>query len=193
MCVRPALRPRWDLRAWPKQRLGVAVEITDVAGSHDDCISGLHHTARALAVYASPGGSPPLPMSGTRRKTRFRPVANRYRAGLGTRWVALRGFKVALSPPLPGFAWRNCRCRLRHRVESWLGHRWIDLRIDASWRIGRAIPANDQRRDGVTADDRTDGGNGIKKGHRLALTVVVRRFHDSGFGRVVRPWYFDPL
>ena len=116
MCVRPALRPRRDLRAWPKQRLGVAVEITDVAGSHNDCISGLHHTARALAVYASPGGSPPLPMSGTRRKTRFRPVASRYRAGLVTRWVALRGFKVALSPPLPGFAWRNCSCRLQFHL-----------------------------------------------------------------------------
>ena len=39
------------------------------------------------------------------RKTRFRPVASLYRAGLATRWVPLQGFSNASSllPPCPSF------------------------------------------------------------------------------------------
>ena len=57
-CMRPALRPRWDLRARPLRHFGAAGGLFDVNGSHDLNITGLHHTAHALAVYASPVGSP---------------------------------------------------------------------------------------------------------------------------------------
>ena len=50
-------------------------------------LSRLNHTASAVAVYASPSGSPL-----SRRKTRFRLLAMRYRVGLVTHKVALKGF-----------------------------------------------------------------------------------------------------
>ena len=57
-----------------------------------------------LTVYASGRGYPRL------RKTRFRLVANLYRVGLLTHWVALKGFYLFQAPRLPpflGFAWRD--------------------------------------------------------------------------------------
>jgi hypothetical protein len=69
-----------DLRAGPVrvfalQHLGVAFRQCNGVGSNDD-ISGLHHTAYTLAVYASQPGSTSGP-----RKTRFRLVASLVRAG----------------------------------------------------------------------------------------------------------------
>ena len=40
------------------RRFGVAFRFCDDVGSHDSLLSGLNHTARALAVYASQPGSP---------------------------------------------------------------------------------------------------------------------------------------
>ena len=60
-------------------------------------ISGLNHTARSLAVYASQCRVTPAP-----RKTRFRLLARLCRAGLVTRKVPSKGFRLSL-PPFPSF------------------------------------------------------------------------------------------
>jgi hypothetical protein len=67
-------------------------------------LSRLNHTALGLAVYASPGA-----VTHTRRKTRFRPLAKRYRTGLITRRVLMKGFRVAsyISSSLPKLSWRK--------------------------------------------------------------------------------------
>ena len=57
-------------------------------GSHESIqLSRLNGTALGLAVYASSGT-----VARTRRKTRFRPLARRYRTGLVTRRVVTKGF-----------------------------------------------------------------------------------------------------
>ena len=72
-------------------------------GSRDDWLSGLDHTALALAVYASPGG-----FARTGRKTRFPLLARLYGTGLVTRRVPTKGFRhasymfVLLPQALPG-------------------------------------------------------------------------------------------
>jgi hypothetical protein len=58
-------------------------------GSPREVISGLHHTASGLAVYASQCGIAPAP-----RKTRFRLLAKLCRTGLVTRRVPTKGFHV---------------------------------------------------------------------------------------------------
>ena len=67
-------------------------------------LSRLNGTALGLAVYASPGA-----VTRIRRKTRFRPLAKRYRTGLTTRRVPLKGFKIAScdSSSFPKLAWRK--------------------------------------------------------------------------------------
>src|SRR5438477_7964472 len=64
-------------------------------------ISGLNHTACALAVYASQGGL-------LHRHARLASgwLASLVRAGMITRWVLPKGFRF-LHPPFPGFAWRT--------------------------------------------------------------------------------------
>ena len=54
----PALRPRRDLCVRPLLRFGVAFRSVYSVGSRDKHLSGLHHTAHPLAVYASQDGSP---------------------------------------------------------------------------------------------------------------------------------------
>ena len=58
MCLCPALGPRQDRlrQAMAASRLGPRSQHDE--GSHIAVISGLHHTALALAVYASPVGLP---------------------------------------------------------------------------------------------------------------------------------------
>lgn len=83
-------------------------------------LSGLHHTAWTLAVYASPPGLP------GQRKTRFRLLAKLCRAGF--RLPA--GFQYRVSamitsrPPCRGLSWRTERARVR----AWLGD-LVDLLV----------------------------------------------------------------
>jgi hypothetical protein len=61
MCLRPALRPRRDRRYRDKAKLrqvGTAPRTAYREGSPREVISGLDNMASALAVYASPRGSP---------------------------------------------------------------------------------------------------------------------------------------
>ena len=58
LCACPALRPRRDLCARPSRRFGAAFRHYYDVGSHNKPLSGLHHTACALAIYASSPGSP---------------------------------------------------------------------------------------------------------------------------------------
>ena len=73
-------------------------------GSHEFQLSRLNRTALGLAVYASSGA-----VARTRRKTRFRPLAKRYRTGLATRRVPLKGFRGAsyISSSFPKLSWRK--------------------------------------------------------------------------------------
>ena len=58
LCLCPVLRPRQDRSVRPYDVYGVAPVYGDNKGSHDEALSGLHSRAWALAVYASPLGSP---------------------------------------------------------------------------------------------------------------------------------------
>ena len=58
VCLRPVLRPRQDRRTRPLRCVGTAPAQCHDEGSHESVISGLNHTASALAVYASQGGLP---------------------------------------------------------------------------------------------------------------------------------------
>jgi len=84
----PVLRPRQD-----RTHQAIAVcrhgpRYVHNEGSHDSIqLSRLNGTALGLAVYASSGT-----VARTRRKTRFRPLARRYRTGLVTRRVVTKGF-----------------------------------------------------------------------------------------------------
>ena len=100
----PVLRPRQDRtrQAIATCRHGPRYDHNE--GSHDNSLSRLNRTASGLAVYASPDA-----VTRTGRKTRFRPLAKRYRTGLVTRRVPMKGFRVApyISSPFPKLAWRN--------------------------------------------------------------------------------------
>src|SRR5438093_6717438 len=88
-------------------------------------LSRLNGTALGLAVYASP-----VAVTRTRRKTRFRPLAKRYRTGLTTRRVPLKGFKIAScdSSSFPKLAWRKDILEFsrnpKHVSPSWPGGYW---------------------------------------------------------------------
>ena len=84
--------------ARPLRRAGMAPAMSTAKAPTKTQLSRLNGTASGLAVYASPGA-----VTHTRCKTRFRPLARRYRAGLNTRRVPLKGFRVAsyASSPFP--------------------------------------------------------------------------------------------
>jgi hypothetical protein len=87
MCLRPALGPRRDRSARPLRQIDTAPRIGNDEGSPRRVISGLNHTASALAVYASPGELP--------HKTQDSLLAagQLYQAGLITRRVPTKGFR----------------------------------------------------------------------------------------------------
>ena len=76
--------------ARPLRRVGVAPAMSTAKAPARFQLSRLNRTALGLAVYASPGA-----VTRTRRKTRFRPLAKRYRTGLVTRRVPSKGFRIA--------------------------------------------------------------------------------------------------
>jgi hypothetical protein len=87
MSLCPVLRPRQDRahQAIAVCRHGPRSDHNE--GSHEFIqLSRLNRTASGLAVYASSGVLP------RRRRTRFRPLAKRYRTGLVTRSVVTKGF-----------------------------------------------------------------------------------------------------
>ena len=73
--------------ARPLQRVGMAPAMSTAKAPTKFQLSRLNGTALGLAVYASPGA-----VTRIRRKTRFRPLAKRYRTGLVTRRVVTKGF-----------------------------------------------------------------------------------------------------
>ena len=79
------------------------------------CLSGLHHTACGLPVYASQGRSP-FP---TQHSV---PAAGQLcRAGLDTRWTPLRGFRCLCHPsssPKLCLAHRDCIQKIRFTTEQ---------------------------------------------------------------------------
>jgi hypothetical protein len=85
-CTCPALRPRWDRSRQaelPLRRADAAFRNYPMPSAPTTVrLSGLHHTACTLAVYASQWGSPLPP-----RKTRFRLPATLCRAGFAARRV----------------------------------------------------------------------------------------------------------
>jgi hypothetical protein len=84
----PVLRPRQDRTRQALAACRHGPRYVHNEGSHDPYhLSGLNRTASGLAVYASSGA-----VTRTRRKTRFRPLARRYRTGLVTRRVVTKGF-----------------------------------------------------------------------------------------------------
>jgi hypothetical protein len=111
----PALRPRRDLRArpWVYGKSGPGLRtfrrtrlprtmpaslLANIPTTRRYCLPYIHTTS-APTTNLFRGSITQL------RKTRFRPVASLYRAGLATRWVPLQGFSNASSllPPCPSF------------------------------------------------------------------------------------------
>ena len=88
----------------PLRRVDMAPAMSTAKAPTKFELSRLNRTASGLAVYASPDE-----VTRTRRKTRFRPLAKRYRTGLTTRRVPLKGFKIAScdSSSFPKLAWRK--------------------------------------------------------------------------------------
>ncbi len=74
----------------PLRCVGMAPAMSTAKAPTKFQLSRLNRTALGLAVYASPGA-----VTRTRRKTRFRPLAKRYRTGLITRRVPMKGFRIA--------------------------------------------------------------------------------------------------
>ena len=74
---------------------------TTASASAISIISGLNHTARSLAVYASQGE---LPHHYARLASGW--LASLSGRELVTRWVPKKGFRLFHSP-FPGFAWRT--------------------------------------------------------------------------------------
>src|ERR1022692_2753089 len=103
MCLRPALGPRRDQATWPFAVVWHGPTRTyNRGGSPREVISGLDHTALALAVYASQCGS--------HRPTQDSLLAacQLYQAGLATRRVPTKGFRDVSHPFLLSLAsWRN--------------------------------------------------------------------------------------
>lgn len=87
----PALGPRWDLRARPLRRVGVAFRLLDDVGSHDERYFGAQSHGLQAHCLRFAAGVTPRP-----RKTRFRLAANLGRAGVATRWIPTRGFELSL-------------------------------------------------------------------------------------------------
>ena len=85
------------------RQVGAAPRAFNYGGSPRAVISGLDHTASALAVYASQCGS--------RRPTQDSLLAagQLYQAGLHTRRVPTKGFRNAsyIPSPFPKLSWRN--------------------------------------------------------------------------------------
>jgi hypothetical protein len=73
--------------ARPSRRVGMAPAMSTTKAPTIIQLSRLNRTASGLAVYASSDA-----VTRTRRKTRFRPLAKRYRTGLVTRRVVTKGF-----------------------------------------------------------------------------------------------------
>src|SRR5208283_1110727 len=98
VCLRPALRPRQDRLDRPYDEVGAAPAVTKTR-TPTTKISGLNHTALALAVYAS---SRPLLHEDARLASRCWPL---YGTGLVTRRIPTKGFELLLTslPPFPGF------------------------------------------------------------------------------------------
>ena len=76
---------------------------TTASASAISIISGLNHTARSLAVYASQGE---LPHHHVRLASGW--LASLSGRELVTRWVPMKGFRLFHSP-FPGFAWRTIK------------------------------------------------------------------------------------
>jgi hypothetical protein len=76
---------------------------TTASASAISIISGLNHTARSLAVYASQGE---LPHHHARLASGW--LASLSGRELATRWVPTKGFRLFHSP-FPGFAWRTVK------------------------------------------------------------------------------------
>ena len=94
----PALRPRRDRGARPLRRRDAAFRRFNNVGSRDIIISGLNHTARSLAVYASQPGSP---------RHHARLASGCWPSSAGRGWLPA-GFHREVSaiqslPPLPSF------------------------------------------------------------------------------------------
>src|SRR5207237_3711466 len=84
----PVLRPRQDRTRQAIATCRHGPRYVHGEGSHESIqLSRLNRTASGLAVYASSDA-----VARTRRKTRFRPLAKRYRTGLVTRRVVQKGF-----------------------------------------------------------------------------------------------------
>ncbi len=85
--------------ARPLRRAAAAPACVKDVGSCDEMLSGLDHPARPPRCLRFAAGVSPGP-----RKTRFRLLAGLYRAGLATRRVPTKGFRVAIvtsHPPFP--------------------------------------------------------------------------------------------
>ena len=88
LCLRPVLRPRRDRRcAGLSGRRHGPTRIGNDEGSPREVISGLNHTASALAVYASPGGSP------HRTQDSLLAAGQALPGGIRTRRVPTKGFR----------------------------------------------------------------------------------------------------
>src|SRR6267142_2737636 len=87
VCLRPALRPRQDRRARPYSAIGTAPVMSTTKAPTIIILSGLHHTALALAVYAS--------SRALLRATQdsLPTVGQLCGAGLDTRRIPLKGFR----------------------------------------------------------------------------------------------------
>jgi hypothetical protein len=105
LCTCPALRPRRNPAVRPFRLSGAAFHALKGVGFRNHKVSGLHHTACELPVYASQPGSP----------------RNHARLSSGC-WPALPGgvacplgpnarfqFDYVILPPRPGLAWRTQR------------------------------------------------------------------------------------
>ena len=88
-CLRPVLGPRRDQPVRPLRQLGTAPRIGNDEGSPRRVISGLDHTASALAVYASTAGSP------HRLQDSLLAAGQLYQTGLVTRRIPTKGFRDA--------------------------------------------------------------------------------------------------
>ena len=90
-----------------------------------EVISGLNHTASALAVYASPVGRP------RGRKTRFWLLARLYQAGLVTRRIPTKGFRVRGSSSFPRLSWRKDNPFYTKRFAFYVGRRCRESTVQA--------------------------------------------------------------
>src|SRR5947209_18787593 len=88
MCLCPALRPPQDRPVRPYDVVGTAPAMSTTKAPTKTHLSGLNHTALALAVYASQPGSP---QDHARLASRWWPLCG---TGLVTRRIPTKGFRV---------------------------------------------------------------------------------------------------